>query len=105
MFLQVLGLIFLDILTESTRRSEPYVAGTVIIMAVAAICELRAPVISGQPTSINGTAVDNGSAQTKELALAASTVYRCIAMGSFNWAITAIAGNGAVSAGGTPNAV
>ena len=82
-----------------------YVAGTVIIMAVAAICELRAPVISGQPTSINGTAVDNGSAQTKELALAASTVYRCIAMGSFNWAITAIAGNGAVSAGGTPNAV
>tara|TARA_R110000796_G_scaffold184346_1_gene300925 strand:- start:408 stop:848 length:441 start_codon:yes stop_codon:yes gene_type:complete len=82
-----------------------YVAGTVIIMAVAAICELRAPVISGQPTSINGTAVDNGSAQTKELALAASTVYQCIAMGSFNWAITAIAGNGAVSAGGTPNAV
>jgi|TARA_R110000824_G_scaffold260146_1_gene448787 hypothetical protein len=82
-----------------------YVAGNVIIVTVAAICELRAPVISGQPTLINGTAVDNGSAQTKELALAASTVYQCIAMGSFNWAITAIAGNGAVSAGGTPDAV
>ena len=80
-----------------------YVAGTQILISVGAICELRAPVISGQATLINGTAVDNGSAQTKELALAASTLYRCIAMGSFNWAVTAIAGNGAVSAGGTPN--
>mgnify|MGYP003138493713 CR=1 FL=1 len=80
-----------------------YVGGTEILISVGAICELRAPVISGQATSINGTAVDNGSAQTKELALAASTLYRCIAMGSFNWAVTAIAGNGAVSAGGTPN--
>jgi hypothetical protein len=80
-----------------------YVAGNVVLITVAAICELRAPVISGQATSINGTAVDNGSAQTKELALAASTMYRCIAQGSFNWAVTAIAGNGAVSAGGTPD--
>lgn len=80
-----------------------YVGGTEILISVGAICELRAPVISGQATSINGTAVDNGSAQTKELALAASTMYRCIAQGSFNWAVTAIAGNGAVSAGGTPD--
>lgn len=80
-----------------------YVGGTQILISVSAICELRAPVISGQATSINGTAVDNGSVQQKELALAASTVYRCIAMGSFNWTVTAIAANGAVSAGGTPN--
>ena len=82
-----------------------YVAGNVILITVAAICELRAPVISGQATAINGTAVDNGSAQTKELALSASTVYRCVAMGSYNWAVTAIAANGAVSAGGTPDSV
>ena len=80
-----------------------YVGGNVILISVGAACELRAPVISGNPTSINGTAVDNGSAQTKELALSASTVYRCIAMGALNWAVTAIAANGAVSAGGTPD--
>ena len=80
-----------------------YVGGNEILISVGAACELRAPVISGNPTSINGTAVDNGSAQTKELALSASTVYRCIAMGALNWAVTAIAANGAVSAGGTPD--
>ncbi len=82
-----------------------YVSGTVILITVAAACELRAPVISGQASAINGTPVDNGSAQIKELALSASTVYRCIAMGSYNWAVTAIAANGTPSAGGTPDGV
>ena len=80
-----------------------YVGGTEVLISVGAICELRAPVISGQATSINGTAVDNGSAQTKELALAASTIYRCIAMGSFNWSVEKIGANGAPAAGGTPD--
>ena len=80
-----------------------YVGGNEILISVGAVMELRAPVISGQATSINGTAVDNGTAQTKELALSASTVYRCIAMGSFNWTVTAIAANGGVSGGGTPD--
>ena len=81
-----------------------YVAGTELIISVGAIMELRAPVISGQATKINGVDVDNGSGtQTKELALAASTIYRCIAQGSFNWSVTAISATGGVSAGGSPD--
>ena len=78
-----------------------YVAGSEILIAVGATgCELRTPVTASK---INNVITSNGSAQIKELALSANTLYRCVAQGGANWAVTAIAATGAVSAGGEPD--
>jgi hypothetical protein len=81
-----------------------YVAGNELLISVGANgCELRA--LASEATSINAVAVSSGSGQIKELPLSANTIYRCIAQGNSNWAVTAITNEGAVSGGGEPDAV
>ena len=67
------------------------------------ICELRCK--TGEASkSINGTGVNNGAgAQVKELALAASTLYKCSCVSSTAWFVTKVPATGAPAGGGTPN--
>ena len=87
-----------DIVTLPTTA----VGKEVYIMA-AVICELR--VKAGEKSkSINATAVNNGAGtQIKELALAASTLYKCSCVSSTAWFVTKVPSTGAPAGGGTPD--
>ena len=79
------------------------VAGKEVYIMCAVACELRTK--PGEASkSINGTAVSNsGGTQIKELALSASTLYRCVAASATAWFVTKIPATGAPAGGGTPD--
>ena len=78
-------------------------AGKDVFIMAGVICELRCK--TGEKSkSINGTAVNNGAgAQIKELALAASTLYKCSCVSGTAWFVTKVPATGAPAGGGTPN--
>lgn len=79
------------------------VAGKEVCIMCAVACELRTK-LGEASKSINGTGVSNGSGvQIKELALSASTLYRCVAVSSTAWFVTKIPATGAPAGGGTPD--
>jgi len=87
-----------DIITLPTT-----VFGKEVYIMAGVICELR--VKAGEASkSINGTGVNhaNGS-QLKELALAASTLYKCSCVSSTAWFVTKVPSSGAPAGGGTPD--
>ena len=85
-----------------------YNAGDIIIISVAAQCELQTP-IGSSITSVNGVDMDNGSAAVKELQLDAGGIYKCVAIGQnpgstrLQWMVSEFnSGDGTVGTGGSP---
>jgi len=79
--------------------------GQIIYITTGAACELRLKT-GDASKSMNGQAMTDGSgAQARELALAASKLYKCHCISSTAWFVSLVNADGTVGTGGTPDGV